>query len=77
MSMSRRPTGKTRGSAGTRSTTVGRPWGSSRGGHDAGRLVQQVVDEPGPDADDRAVDRDLVVLDVDPPPELGDLAVRP
>ena len=35
MSASSRPTGNTRGSAGTRSTTVGRPWGSLGGGDHA------------------------------------------
>ena len=48
VSASSRPTGNTRGSAGTRSTTVGRPCGSRRGGDDARRLVEQVVDEARP-----------------------------
>ena len=42
---------------------------------DAGRLVQQVVDEAGLGADRRAVDLDEVDVGVDPPAEHGDLAV--
>ena len=44
---SRRPTGKTRGSAGTRSSTVGPALGVAGRGDDAFGLVQQVVDEAG------------------------------
>ena len=43
VSWSRRPTGNTRGSAGTRSTTVGRPWGSSAVVITPVGLLQQVV----------------------------------
>ena len=47
VSASRRPTGNTRGSAGTRSTTVGPAVGVVGRRHDAARLVEQVVHEPG------------------------------
>ena len=48
---SSRPTGKTRGSAGTSSSTRRAPLGVARRRHDARRLVEQVVDEPGQDPD--------------------------
>ena len=49
----------------------------ARGGDDARRLVEQVVDEAGLHPDLGAVDLDDVDLRVDPSPEHGDLAVHP
>ena len=70
--MSRRPDGEDAGLRRARaSTTVGRPWGSLAVVTDAGRLVEQVVDEAGRDADGDAVDLDEVVVDVDPPARYG------
>ena len=47
-----------------------------RGGDHPGRLVEQVVDEPGLHADLRAVDLDDVDLGIDPPAEHRHLAVH-
>ena len=86
VSASSRPTGTTRGSCGTRSTTVRRPCGSLRGRDDAGRLVQQDVrerlrrDALAVDLDDvpRADDRvELARLAVDPHAPVADQLVRP
>ena len=48
VSASSRPTGTTRGSPGTSSTTVRRPARVARGREDAGGLVEQDVSEPLP-----------------------------
>ncbi len=76
LSASSLPTGNTRGSSGTSSSTVGRSEGVVGGGDDAGRLVQQVVDEPREHRQGDAVERHHVVPDVDAPAELGRLAVH-
>ena len=48
------------------------------GGRDnAGRFVQQVIDEIGSHTDRCAVDLDEIALDVDAPAENGDLTVHP
>ena len=57
MSTSRRPTGTTRGSFGTRSTTVRPSLRVARGRDDARRLVEQQVREP--------LQRDLAAVDLD------------
>ena len=57
MSASSRPTGTTRGSPGTSSTTVGRPCGSRAVVSDAGRLVEEDVAQPLP--------RDLLPVHLD------------
>ena len=58
VSRSSRPTGNTRGSAGTRVDHGRPPLGVGGGGDHAGRLVQQVVDEAGRHRHRHAVDRD-------------------
>jgi hypothetical protein len=75
VSASSRPTGNTRGSG--HEVDDHRPaLRVVRGGHDAGRLVEQVVHQPGRTPRRRRRRLDHVALDVDPAPELGGLAVH-
>ena len=75
VSRSSRPTGNTRGSAGTRETTVGRPWGSEAVVTTPAGLVEQVVHQPLGGGHRDAVDGDAHGGRVDPLPEDGHLAV--